>query len=546
MVVNMKLAAVDTNEGVNELHAAVAKIQELTHSLEGSLHKLSVDSKSVAATCIWGLPPFAHADDPTRAVFCALQLNSELSTSNIDCSIGVSTELAFAGVIMGSSSRKEYVVVGDAVGVAKQMAASGRVCVDRGTKLAVCKVAFDCVAHVLFKGKSLKLPVYEPKDDLKEVMLVRANPFLFGSESCDVMVGRAELKERFKKDFDSFRRDSKSKASAIAGTAGSGKSLFAKSMAEHITQFEEVKVFCSHLNPLSEKKALNSWRPILVSIVSHLAIAANATKEEYIRKIVKSNSKIELIENMLGLHLVNERKVTECEVKSLFGIFIYFFEQIAKDYAVVVILDDCSSMDKVSWELLGELVKKVQKLFIYTILRCNFLKELEFASAELEVYYKHLATSTIFTGPYTMPELLESELHALIIYSSKIRIKEINQELALMIPDSVGENSALEQKAEMSHQLGAADVISKVDEGILKLIMQKAEGSITTSLELLLALLKAEYLANEGGSLILTDAFKVAEQLGDWTRIEIPSTALYTNSQLLDSTLKATTVYSFA
>eukprot|EP00826_Nyctotherus_ovalis_P058748 TRINITY_DN8102_c0_g1_i2.p1 TRINITY_DN8102_c0_g1~~TRINITY_DN8102_c0_g1_i2.p1 ORF type:complete len:295 (-),score=45.53 TRINITY_DN8102_c0_g1_i2:48-932(-) len=283
------------------------------------------------------------------------------------------------------------------------------VCVDRRTRQSAYKVSFTYIAHVLFKGKSLKLPIYEPKDDLNGVLLVHANPFAFGSESCDAIVGRAELKEKLKKDFDSFRKDLESRASVIAGTAGSGKSLFAKSMAEYMTHFEEVKVFCSHLNPLSEKKALNSWRSILISIANHLAITANITTEEYIRKIVKSNSKIELMEIMLGLNLVGERKVTEYEVKSLFGLFIYFFEQIAKNYTMVVILDDSSNMDKMSWELLRELVKKVQKLLVYTILRCNFLKELEFASAEVEVYYKHLVASNILTGLYTICLLYTSD-----------------------------------------------------------------------------------------------------------------------------------------
>lgn len=94
---------------------------------EGSVNKLVMDDKGSTLICIWGLPPFAHHDDPTRAVLTALLMRRELGRkanpddNNCWCNIGIATGVVFSGVVGTSGFRKEYSVLGDTANLAARI-----------------------------------------------------------------------------------------------------------------------------------------------------------------------------------------------------------------------------------------------------------------------------------------------------------------------------------------------------------------------------------------------------------------------------------------
>jgi class 3 adenylate cyclase len=101
----------------------VTLIQKLVYRMEGSLNKLVMDDKGSTLICIWGLPPFAHEDDATRATVCAINMRRELDNIDCWCNIGIATGIPFAGVVGTSGSRKEYSVLGDVVNLAARIMA---------------------------------------------------------------------------------------------------------------------------------------------------------------------------------------------------------------------------------------------------------------------------------------------------------------------------------------------------------------------------------------------------------------------------------------
>ena len=88
----------------------------MVYRLEGAVNKLVLDDKGSTLICIWGFSPFAHYDDPERAILTAINIRKMLAQiDNTWCNIGISTGDAFSGIIGDKKCRKEYSVLGDIV-----------------------------------------------------------------------------------------------------------------------------------------------------------------------------------------------------------------------------------------------------------------------------------------------------------------------------------------------------------------------------------------------------------------------------------------------
>jgi hypothetical protein len=100
----------DTTDISKKLQLAVTTIQTELLTLEGDVNKLVADDKGLLAVAVFGLPPMyvqknkknkkkpievfivlcrSHEDDPLRGVLAAIAIRDQLSTLNMECSIGV-------------------------------------------------------------------------------------------------------------------------------------------------------------------------------------------------------------------------------------------------------------------------------------------------------------------------------------------------------------------------------------------------------------------------------------------------------------------------
>jgi class 3 adenylate cyclase len=150
----------------------------MVYRLEGSVNKLMLDDKGSTLVCIWGLCPLAHSDDPSRAIFTAINMRKELAKiDNTWVNIGISTGDVFTGVVGSSGSRKEFTVLGDAVNLAARIMMFPKKknkvgCINacmRTRNESMHQVSFNYQGHQEFKGKSISMPIFEviePKSEL--------------------------------------------------------------------------------------------------------------------------------------------------------------------------------------------------------------------------------------------------------------------------------------------------------------------------------------------------------------------------------------------
>jgi adenylate cyclase len=120
--------------------------------------------------------PLAHADDPSRAVACALEMIEAMDTLNRSrpeaerqaIGIGINSGRAVAGN-MGSTTRLNYTVIGDTVNLASRVEALTRnydapVLVTEQTREACgATFEFELVDRVQVKGREAPVAIYTPR-----------------------------------------------------------------------------------------------------------------------------------------------------------------------------------------------------------------------------------------------------------------------------------------------------------------------------------------------------------------------------------------------
>ncbi len=123
--------------------------------------------------------PFAHSDDPDRAIRAAISMMKQLNIHNeeriangnmpINHGIGINTDTVVSGNI-GTPKRMDYTVIGDGVNLASRLETA---CKQYGASILISEYTFKAlkgtyrirrVDNVLVKGKSQPVGVYEVLD----------------------------------------------------------------------------------------------------------------------------------------------------------------------------------------------------------------------------------------------------------------------------------------------------------------------------------------------------------------------------------------------
>ena len=147
------------------LHDWVSEIEKASVRLEGEVLQTLMDDKGVSAIVVFGLPPFAHEDDPLRAIDAALAIHQSLTARGRHVSIGVTTGLSFCGEF-GGERRRDYSALGVAINLSSRLmeqAGNGVLC-DAATASAVeNRVSFSATTRLNLKGWSNLVAAFRPE-----------------------------------------------------------------------------------------------------------------------------------------------------------------------------------------------------------------------------------------------------------------------------------------------------------------------------------------------------------------------------------------------
>ena len=164
------VASLESPIWLQNFHALVGGMQRLVFKLGGQVRQLLVDDKGCSLIAVFGLPPHGQEDDSVRAVAAGLAILSMVQSEHpyavSALGAAVTTGRAWCGAL-GSSRRKEYVVVGEVVNLAARIlaspAAKGRVLCDEATnKACLQRIRWSTTPHLLvLKGQPADAVYYE-------------------------------------------------------------------------------------------------------------------------------------------------------------------------------------------------------------------------------------------------------------------------------------------------------------------------------------------------------------------------------------------------
>ena len=178
------------NQRLDVIQDIMAAIIDSHKPFGGTLRQFVVDDKGCVAIGALGLPHHTFEDNSARAVEIANIMRGRIQSLGKNCSIGISRGAAFCGLV-GSSTRREYAMMGSCVNLAARLMCScplGQIVVDERVRASACDVLlFEDMGFVKAKGYADPVSIFA----YREALLIPLDlNFLADDDGDTMMVGR--------------------------------------------------------------------------------------------------------------------------------------------------------------------------------------------------------------------------------------------------------------------------------------------------------------------------------------------------------------------
>ena len=363
------LSLLDINPGgadlLEPLQLAMAVVQPILQQYEGSLKEVIVDDKGLTLVAVFGLPPLAHEDDPTRAARAALVTQRALAELGMRCAIGLATGQAFCGAV-GSDLHREYGTIGEVMNLAARLmqAAPGRILCDKATyRAARSHLAFRDLPAISVKGKAEPVAVYQPVEPTRKT----AGP--------SAMLGRVEERAMLIDCLQALK-DGTSGLVLIDGEPGIGKSRLIADLLER-AHAREVTSLAGAGDAIEKTTPYHAWRPIFAQLAGLAGVEDVEERRSRVLARVQSDPEMArlapLFNSVLPLELPDNELTAqltgEVRADNTRELLVRFLQAAAaapegSNAPILVVLDDAHWFDSASWALARQVVAQVRPLLL--------------------------------------------------------------------------------------------------------------------------------------------------------------------------------------
>jgi predicted ATPase/class 3 adenylate cyclase len=347
-------------DAIERLHNFLGWAQGVMQRYEGSINKVAVDDKGTIMIALFGAPPFAHEDDPERALRCAMDLQKVAYTQDLTLAIGVTTGRVFAGPV-GSETRREYTVMGDTVNLSARLmveAGPGQIRCDFETyRSAQARLAFDILPPVRVKGKAGMIRIYRPTGEATQE--TRAG-------KSGALIGRgAELAKLAAALDDIQARHDQTRCIVIEGEAGIGKSRL---IAELVQLMRErgVAGLLGMGRSIEQQTPYRAWRDIFSSYfgideIEDLAERQRLVTDQVADVLSEQVERLPLLNDVLNLSLPENDLTASLDShlrhESLVSFLLALLRAWAAERPLVLVLEDAHWLDSLSWDLTLQVIR---------------------------------------------------------------------------------------------------------------------------------------------------------------------------------------------
>ena len=382
-VLFINLPDLDQNTALETAQDIAQLIQRSVYRYEGSINKINVDDKGITIVAALGLPPFAHEDDPARAVQAALMIRKELTGQKVKVrsNIGITTGRIFCGSI-GNDTRREYTTIGNAVNLsARLMGAAGNqyeliekhgipILCDRLTyEGAKDVVEFELLPPRRVKGRAEAVEVFHPLDLKKSVIRPKTE-----------LIGRQEEKTLIANALQELSRGAAHQTIILQGEAGIGKSRLFEDL-ERQAETLNVNTFNGAGDPIERTNLYHAWKPIFNRIldIENAATGMELTKEDQlaiqdrvISRLREIDPDLERYAPLLSVILpipIPDNELTFAMTGEIRGgnireVLTRLLAYEASRAPLLIVMEDLHWFDSSSWSLLVDVQQKVRPLLL--------------------------------------------------------------------------------------------------------------------------------------------------------------------------------------
>ena len=366
--VNLPRLDPTTSTSRDALQDLVTKTQVALAKYEGTLTRILDDDKGVTLFASFGLPPFAHEEDPYLAVQAAEEIQSVLTQMRLEYGIGIATGRAFCGAY-GSPARREYTTIGREVNLAARLmqAAQFEILCDEATVKAARRIEFHALERRSLRGWDRPVPVFKP---LWEKTGARAE-----KHSRAGLVGRESEQTQMIAWLGALVRARSSAVVVIEGEAGIGKTALAEDLIRSAESFD-VRILQGAALPVAQTP-YQAWRDVISEELGLTDIRSRERREEMVReRLAKWPGLAEweaLLNSVLDLQFpetASTRGMSGSNRReTIVDLIVALLSEAATQSPLLIVLDDLQWFDSASWAVALAAARKVSPMLLVLLTR---------------------------------------------------------------------------------------------------------------------------------------------------------------------------------
>ena len=342
-------------DALDQLQAATRRIQDIVRYLEGSIYQITADENVTTAVVVFGLSPWSHEDDATRAVEAALKLHKAGSELNVTTSSGIATGKVYC-TTYGQGDARIPAIVGPAMNLAARLmqTSEGVVCAEATALASRRHHRFQLreLAPRALKGKATPITAYVPVTGEGDELPNRSKGQLVGRD--------AEL--RALDQALTQLQEGKGGVCLIEGDAGGGKSAL---VGEVVRAAGQRGIFCliGRADPTEHEVAYGVWRDVYQRLLATGRVetpGADHTTPASIYTALGNDAAVapllnDVLQANLGDTLETSRLIGEARFAATRDLLVRCMARATRWGALVIVIEDLHWIDASSFALLAAL-----------------------------------------------------------------------------------------------------------------------------------------------------------------------------------------------
>jgi class 3 adenylate cyclase len=248
------------DDNISLLHQVIQRIQQIIYSYDGSVANCLVDDKGTSIVACFGFP-LSHPDEPMRAVKAAQQIEAEVGSFKLKCSMGITSGNTLCGSV-GNTTRQEATVMGDAVNLASRlmMQSEDSIYCDESIKLSTeSEVQYSGEKEVKLKGKEGVFKIYIPglikrRDEEEDGLLTN---YIKNGSTMDVVSWN--IRDLSIRNASSFL--------LIEGDVGFGKTELLQEVKRQASNYENIAILTGTAFDTERLVPYFVWGPVFRSLI---------------------------------------------------------------------------------------------------------------------------------------------------------------------------------------------------------------------------------------------------------------------------------------